>query len=60
MATMDIIKHYGGSPANFLDIGGGASIDEVKNGFNVLGSDDHVRLIKGLSTLALLLRIELV
>ncbi|XP_003383654.1 PREDICTED: succinate--CoA ligase [ADP-forming] subunit beta, mitochondrial-like [Amphimedon queenslandica] len=45
MATMDIIKHYGGSPANFLDIGGGASFDEVKKGFNILGSDANVKAI---------------
>ena len=45
MATMDIIKHYGGSPANFLDIGGGASFDEVKKGFNILGSDANVCFI---------------
>ena len=45
MATMDIIKHYGGSPANFLDIGGGASFDEVKKGFNILGSDSNVCFI---------------
>ena len=33
MATMDIIKYAGGSPANFLDVGGGASADQVKNAF---------------------------
>src|SRR5437016_795016 len=39
MATMDIIKYAGGSPANFLDVGGGASADQVKNAFRILMSD---------------------
>ncbi len=39
MATMDIIKLSGGSPANFLDVGGGASEDQVKNAFRILLSD---------------------
>jgi succinyl-CoA synthetase beta subunit len=43
MATMDIIKHSGGSPANFLDVGGGASEDQVKNAFRILLSDPNVR-----------------
>ena len=36
MATMDIIKYAGGSPANFLDVGGGASAEQVKNAFRIL------------------------
>jgi succinyl-CoA synthetase beta subunit len=36
MATMDIIQHYGGSPANFLDVGGGASQDQVKTAFHII------------------------
>jgi succinyl-CoA synthetase beta subunit len=43
MATMDIIKLAGGSPANFLDVGGGASADQVKNAFRILMSDSEVR-----------------
>ena len=43
MATMDIIKLAGGSPANFLDVGGGASADQVKSAFKILMSDKEVR-----------------
>lgn len=43
MATMDIIKLAGGSPANFLDVGGGASAEQVKNAFRILISDTEVR-----------------
>lgn len=43
MATMDIIKLYGGYPANFLDIGGGASRREVMDGFYIFNSDPNVR-----------------
>ena len=42
MATMDMIKLHGGSPANFLDIGGGASAKEVMDGFKILSSDPNV------------------
>jgi succinyl-CoA synthetase beta subunit len=45
MATMDIIKLYGGEPANFLDVGGGASQEAVKNAFRILVSDPHVRAV---------------
>jgi succinyl-CoA synthetase beta subunit len=45
MATMDIIKYAGGSPANFLDVGGGASADQVKNAFRILMSDTSVRAV---------------
>ncbi len=45
MATMDIIKHYGGSPANFLDVGGGANEEQVENAFRILVSDDSVKAI---------------
>ena len=43
MATMDIIKLSGGSPANFLDVGGGASEERVKNAFRILLSDPNVK-----------------
>ena len=43
MATMDVIKLHGGSPANFLDIGGGASAKEVMDGFHILDGDKNVR-----------------
>src|SRR6266545_680154 len=39
MATMDIIKHYGGDPANFLDVGGGATIERVTEAFKIILSD---------------------
>jgi succinyl-CoA synthetase beta subunit len=45
MATMDIIKYAGGSPANFLDVGGGASADQVKNAFRILMSDPAVKAV---------------
>ena len=45
MATMDIIKHAGGEPANFLDIGGGASPDRVAKAFNLVLSDEKVETI---------------
>ena len=45
MATMDIIKLYGGYPANFLDIGGGASRREVLNGFYIFNSDPNVSFV---------------
>jgi succinyl-CoA synthetase beta subunit len=45
MATMDIIKYAGGSPANFLDVGGGASADQVKNAFKILMSDSGVKAV---------------
>ena len=45
MATMDIIQYAGGMPANFLDAGGGASADQVKNGFRIILSDKNVKAI---------------
>jgi succinyl-CoA synthetase beta subunit len=45
MATMDIIKYAGGSPANFLDVGGGATAEQVRNAFRILLSDAHVRAV---------------
>src|SRR5216684_3635997 len=45
MATMDIIKYAGGSPANFLDVGGGASAEQVKNAFRILMSDSAVKAV---------------
>jgi succinyl-CoA synthetase beta subunit len=43
MATMDIIKHYGGEPANFLDVGGGADQEKVAQAFRILLADSRVR-----------------
>ena len=43
MATMDIIKHYGGEPANFLDVGGGATKDQVTNAFKIILGDPNVK-----------------
>jgi len=45
MATMDIIEHFGGEPANFLDVGGGASEDKVAEGFRIILSDPNVEAI---------------
>ena len=43
MATMDLIKLSGGSPANFLDVGGAAKVETVRNGFRILMSDSHIK-----------------
>jgi len=43
MATMDIIKHYSGNPANFLDVGGGATIERVTEAFKIILSDKKVK-----------------
>ncbi|GEO24787.1 succinate--CoA ligase [ADP-forming] subunit beta [Alicyclobacillus acidoterrestris] len=43
MATMDTIKYYGGEPANFLDVGGGASEEKVTAAFKIILSDDNVK-----------------
>jgi len=43
MATMDIIKHCGGEPANFLDVGGGATQEQVQNAFKIILSDPNVK-----------------
>ena len=45
MSTMDIIKHSGGEPANFLDVGGGASAEQVKNAFRILLTDKNVKAV---------------
>ena len=45
MATMDIIQHAGGRPANFLDVGGGANAEQIKNGFRIILSDANVKAI---------------
>ena len=45
MATMDIIKYAGGSPANFLDVGGGANAEQIKNAFRILISDKSVKAV---------------
>ncbi|MDA1475555.1 ADP-forming succinate--CoA ligase subunit beta [Bacillus changyiensis] len=43
MSTMDIIKHYGGEPANFLDVGGGATAEKVTEAFKIILSDQNVQ-----------------
>jgi succinyl-CoA synthetase beta subunit len=43
MATMDIIKHFGGEPANFLDVGGGASVEQVAAAFKIIMQDANVK-----------------
>jgi succinyl-CoA synthetase beta subunit len=45
MATMDIIKLAGGEPANFLDVGGGANAEQIKNAFRILMADTHVKAV---------------
>jgi succinyl-CoA synthetase beta subunit len=45
MATMDIIQYAGGRPANFLDVGGGASEEQVRHGFEIILSDSNVRAV---------------
>src|SRR5690242_14281727 len=45
MATMDIIKFAGGNPANFLDVGGGANQDQIRNAFRILLSDNAVQAV---------------
>ncbi|WP_379967254.1 ADP-forming succinate--CoA ligase subunit beta [Ectobacillus sp. sgz5001026] len=43
MATLDIINHYGGNPANFLDVGGGATAEKVTEAFKIILSDENVK-----------------
>jgi succinyl-CoA synthetase beta subunit len=43
MATMDLVKHHGGEPANFLDVGGGATTDQVTTAFRIILEDPHVK-----------------
>jgi succinyl-CoA synthetase beta subunit len=43
MATMDTIKHVGGEPANFLDVGGGADADQVSTAFEIITGDENVQ-----------------
>jgi succinyl-CoA synthetase beta subunit len=45
MATMDIIKHFGGTPANFLDIGGAAKAQAVVDSLSIINSDNNVKAI---------------
>ena len=45
MATMDIIKYAGGSPANFLDVGGGANTEQIRHAFEILLSDKNVKAL---------------
>jgi succinyl-CoA synthetase beta subunit len=45
MATMDVIQYYGGKPANFLDVGGGATVEKVTEGFKIILADSKVKAI---------------
>lgn len=45
MATMDIVKHHGGEPANFLDVGGGASVQQVATALDIIVADPNVRAV---------------
>jgi succinyl-CoA synthetase beta subunit len=45
MATMDLIKLHGGLPANFLDVGGGATAERVREAFKIILSDSHVKSV---------------
>ncbi len=45
MATMDVIKHYGGEPANFLDVGGGAGVEKITTAFELILEDPNVRAV---------------
>jgi len=45
MSTMDIIKYHGGAPANFLDVGGGANVDQVTEAFRIILADPNVKAI---------------
>lgn len=45
MSTMDVIQHYGGQPANFLDVGGGASVEQVTAAFKIIMKDPNVKAI---------------
>ena len=45
MATMDIIQYAGGKPANFLDVGGGATEEQVKNAMRIILSDENVKAV---------------
>jgi succinyl-CoA synthetase beta subunit len=45
MSTMDILKHYGGEPANFLDVGGGATAERVTAAFKIITRDPNVKAI---------------
>ncbi len=45
MSTMDVVKHHGGEPANFLDVGGGATLEKVTEGFRIILEDPRVRAI---------------
>jgi succinyl-CoA synthetase beta subunit len=45
MSTMDLIKYHGGEPANFLDVGGGANVNQVTEAFRIILADDHVKAV---------------
>ena len=45
MATVDIIKYYGGEPANFLDVGGDSTVEKIAEAFRIMQSDDQVKSV---------------
>ena len=45
MSTMDLVKFHGGEPANFLDVGGGANVEQVTEAFQIILSDSNVKAI---------------
>lgn len=45
MATMDVVKQHGGDPANFLDVGGGANVDQIATAFQILSGHEKVKTI---------------
>jgi succinyl-CoA synthetase beta subunit len=45
MSTMDLIKHHGGEPANFLDVGGGANVEQVTEAFRIILADNNVKAV---------------
>ena len=47
MATMDIIAAYGGQPANFLDVGGSAKVNQITAAFKIITADDRVKVRDG-------------
>ena len=49
MATMDIIAAYGGQPANFLDVGGSAKVNQITAAFKIITADDRVKVRDGLA-----------
>lgn len=60
MATMDIVKLHGGEPANFLDVGGGVTEQQVFDAFNLVSSDKSVSYIdQDIAVLTMTLRLDI-